>query len=120
MACQPPARGSVEPVSPSCGPPSQSAEIESWPGGELQGRVNGEDGNPISGARVLVEGTGCAAISRDDGSYRIPRVPVGTHTVVVQVIGYETLRRPGVEVTDGTTTDVEIVLGGRSFLIRRP
>jgi len=120
MGCPPATGGSYERVGSTCGPPRESAEPAAWPAGELQGTVNSEDGEPISGARVMVEGTGCAAITSDDGSYHIPRVPVGMHVVVVQVIGYDTLRRPGVEVSEGLTTDIELVLGARSFMIRRP
>lgn len=114
LGCAAGTGGSNEPAVAACG-----GAVADWPVGSVRGTVNAEDGKPVSGARVMVEGTGCAAISADDGSYSIPRVPVGTHTVVVQIIGFDTLRRADVKIEPGVTTDVDVVLGGKGFLIRK-
>lgn len=102
----PPGGASDRPNALTCEPDGRSAA------GSLAGTVSSEAGRPLSGARVAVEGTGCAAISGDDGAYSIARVPAGTHTIVVQIIGYETLRRAGVDIVEGDTTKLNLILGG--------
>lgn len=108
----PPSGGAPEaPDAFTCGPAGGSAARLDWPAGSLVGTVSSEAGRPLSGARVMVEGTGCAALSGDSGAYSIARVPAGTHTVVVQIIGYETLRRSDVGIADGDTTKLDLILG---------
>ena len=45
-------------------------------------------GNPIVGAQVSIEGQTLGAVSQADGRYLILNVPVGTHTLVVETLGY--------------------------------
>lgn len=57
----------------------------------------------IPGVTVQVEGTRLAAITNDDGRYRIPSVPAGAVTLVARRIGYAPQRRA---VTVAETGDV--------------
>lgn len=64
------------------------------PASAQEGAVTGQvvkasDGQPLSGAQVLIRGTNLGTLTGDDGTYRITGVPVGGQTVVVRVIGYE-------------------------------
>ena len=50
--------------------------------GDISGRVvDAQTGHPIVGAVVTVEGTSLATRTRLDGTYTIPDVPAGIHTV---------------------------------------
>ncbi len=54
----------------------------------IVGTVATDQGIPIAGAQVVVQGTTLGAHTGDDGRYAIGSVPVGTHVVRAQRIGY--------------------------------
>jgi len=57
--------------------------------GSLEGMVFGAGtGAPVRGARIAVEGTGCAAVTDSAGRYAIENVPVGMQKVLVTRAGY--------------------------------
>ena len=59
---------------------------------------------PLANAEVTIAGTRLGALSRDDGSYLITGVPVGTHRVRVRMFGFAP-NEQGVTITvDGTAT----------------
>lgn len=78
--------------------------------GSIAGRVtDASTGAGISGASVLVEGTGLGAVTGNTGRYRIADVRAGTHTVVVRQIGYAELGQ-SVTVTDGEEATADFAL----------
>ncbi|MFW6331647.1 MAG: carboxypeptidase-like regulatory domain-containing protein, partial [Gemmatimonadota bacterium] len=79
-------------------------------GGAIVGTVTAEDGQPLSGAQVMIAGTTLGAVSNPDGRYVLPNVPSGTHTVVVQFIGYREGRESNVQVQRGETVQLDFVL----------
>ncbi len=93
---------------------------QTW--GEISGRVL-EDGGPIAGASVLVEGTSFGTNTGADGRYAF-RIPEGRYAVRVSFVGYTTVRdtvvvRRGeetrfdavLEVALGDLGDVEVTAG---------
>jgi TonB-dependent receptor len=60
-------------------------------GADLRGQVLAADDNrPLAGARVEVEGTGVRALTNSRGAFTLRGVPIGTHRVVVDYMGYST------------------------------
>src|SRR3989441_10727603 len=57
-------------------------------GGIIWGRVADTTGALLARATVSVEATGGRTTSNDQGNYEIRRVPAGTHTVRVRLLGY--------------------------------
>jgi TonB-linked SusC/RagA family outer membrane protein len=58
-------------------------------GGTITGHVTeARSGAPLTAATVTVQGTESGATTNQDGTYRIARVPAGSHTVIVRRIGY--------------------------------
>jgi hypothetical protein len=55
----------------------------------LTGRVINAAGAPVANARVDVQGTGAAALSREDGTFGFNDLPSGTQAVVVRQLGFE-------------------------------
>jgi hypothetical protein len=47
----------------------------------VSGTVTNEQGAPLAGVQVTVEGTGLGAVSQDNGQYVITHVPVGPRTI---------------------------------------
>lgn len=71
------------------------------PGGRLAGRVTGHDAQPLVSARVSVPGLRLAALTDADGRFVLAGLPPGTHTIVVECVGYATKTVTGVVVPDG-------------------
>ena len=64
---------------------------------------------PIASAEVYVQGTGLRTLTDASGRFILNAVPVGTHTLVAQRIGYETRQAP-VTVAAGAPVTVALVL----------
>ena len=64
---------------------------------QVTGRVtNSQTGAPLSAVQVFIPGSGIGALSQQNGRYLLLNVPVGTHTLTAQRIGYS---EQSVEVT---------------------
>ena len=81
--------------------------------GNLQGAIQDKEyaGNPLPFADVYVKGTTKGSSTDFDGNYTIQGVPVGTHTIVVSFVGYETKEIPNVVIKSGETTYLNTELG---------
>ena len=78
--------------------------------GQIIGRVfDARTGESIAFARVSIEGTSFGTISRSDGRFTLPNVPVGTYRIQASYMGYQPLSLE-VAVQDGRTTETEIRL----------
>ena len=77
--------------------------------GRLRGQIVGSNGRPISGARVMVWGTGLQATSNADGQFSLAGLPHGTHTLEVRAVGFSPTQR-AVDIVQGVAgaTDVEM------------
>lgn len=79
--------------------------------GILRGTVtDGESGDPLPYASVVVVGTTRGTSTQDDGTYVIRGVPVGTHAVQATYIGYQPDRADSVVVELNTTTTLDFTL----------
>ncbi|HEX7254833.1 MAG TPA: carboxypeptidase regulatory-like domain-containing protein [Gaiellaceae bacterium] len=77
--------------------------------GTVAGTVTDPDGAPVTGASLALADTPLAAESDASGAYRIERVPVGEHMLVVRKSGFGIQRIP-VTVTSGATTRADVRL----------
>ena len=57
------------------------------------GIVLGEEGEPLAGATVLIEGTEKGTFTDETGSFRLKDLPAGQHTVVVTYSGFQKFQR---------------------------
>lgn len=62
---------------------------------DLTGVVTGEAGQPLVGAFVQLEGSKWGSLTDDKGRFRIPDMDPGPTSLVVQQLGYDTLRWEG-------------------------
>ncbi len=72
--------------------------------GKISGKVADEDGNPLQGANIIVEGTSLGTASNQDGAFVILNVPVGNYTLRCDYIGYSALIISNIAVSSGLTT----------------
>lgn len=77
----------------------------------IMGRVVDEDnGSPLVGAQIVVEGSTVGTTAGLDGRYRIPGVPAGRIALRARLIGYGTKTITEVVVPDGQAVQVDISL----------
>lgn len=81
-------------------------------GAQETGRIGGEvtsGATPLAGVQVVVERLNLGAITDAAGRFLISNIPAGTHTVRVELIGYESARQ-AVEVQAGATATADFEL----------
>ena len=79
--------------------------------GKLSGVVkDAENGEPLPGVNVIVDGTSMGAATDLDGKYFILNIPPGDYSVRAQYMGYTTKTIKNVRINIGRTTDLDIVL----------
>jgi len=88
---------------------SVNAEILSI--GTITGKVtDGESGETLRGASVLVVGTKKGAYSDVKGKFTIKSIPVGTYSVRVSYVGFTPKIVENIVVLDGQSASVDVVL----------
>ncbi len=79
--------------------------------GKISGRVtDANNGNPLGGVNVVIEGTSMGAATDMEGDYFIINVPPGSYTVEARMIGYTTQARSGVAVNADRTITVDFAI----------
>lgn len=77
--------------------------------GQISGTVTGDDGGPLSGASVTVQGTDIGTLTDNGGRFTLTGVQAGEQTVRAQMIGY-TPATTSVTVAAGQTATANLVL----------
>ena len=72
--------------------------------------IDEESGKALIGANVIIEGTSLGQATDASGNYTVIDVPVGTHVVRCEYIGYRTLRISNIGVSGGLTSDLTFKL----------
>lgn len=84
----------------------------------LSGVVNGPDGKPMPGARILVWGTGLEATTNGTGRFSLAGLPAGTFSVEARSIGFEP-RLVAVDLSSRSTAAITIALKDRVHELSR-
>ncbi|GAA0872487.1 TonB-dependent receptor [Gangjinia marincola] len=81
--------------------------------GTIVGSLTDKENNnePLPFANVIVKGTNKGTTSDFDGNFEITNVPVGTYTLEVSFVGYETVEIPNVTVEANKFTTINTGLG---------
>jgi TonB-dependent receptor len=84
--------------------------------GSLVGTViDGDFGDPLIGANVVLKGTLQGTSTDLEGRFRIDGIPVGTHTFEVSYIGFQTLTIQNVEILEGEVARLDVTLESEAF-----
>lgn len=82
--------------------------------GSLEGVVTDAAGLALPGVTVSLSGpaiVGYRAATTDvDGSYQFPTLPAGTYTLTCEVLGYATVHREGILITEGQAASLPLSL----------
>ena len=77
-------------------------------GGKLAGRVTSEDGEPLVGVNIVIEGTEMGTASGETGEYFILNIPPGRYTIIFMIIGYKTSIQKDVAIMSDFTTRLNV------------
>jgi len=86
--------------------------------GRIAGRVTTQEGAPLNGAQVQLEGSGYGGLTDAEGRYLIQNVRPGTYNVTVQFIGYADRRQNNVVVAAGETATVDFQLSTEALRLQ--
>jgi outer membrane receptor for ferrienterochelin and colicin len=78
--------------------------------GKISGYVTDEEGTPLAGANVVVEGQNRGASTDPDGFFYILNIAPGIHRVSARYMGYQTVTQEGVLVILDLTTSLNFQL----------
>lgn len=76
--------------------------------GKLTGMVKNENGQPVVGANIRIEGLRIGALSDDDGRFFLLGVPAGEYPVRANLLGYAPFLAEHVTITPDFTTELNI------------
>ena len=86
--------------------------------GKIKGQIiDAKTNETLIGATVVIQGTTNGATTDFDGNFIITNVPVGKHTLVASYLGYQTLTKTDVAVTNGNETVVEFLMTSDDLML---
>ncbi|MFQ6604734.1 MAG: TonB-dependent receptor domain-containing protein [Fidelibacterota bacterium] len=78
--------------------------------GKITGRiVDSENGNPLPGVNVVLQGTSYGTASDANGEFKVLFVPPGIYTVKLSFIGYADITIENIRVTTDLTTNMQTI-----------
>ncbi|MDX1429016.1 MAG: TonB-dependent receptor [Rhodothermales bacterium] len=77
--------------------------------GTVSGFVSDEDGLPVGGVNLFLEGSDVGTTSAPDGSYEIENVNPGRYVIVASLLGWKTVRNQ-IDVVAATVTQLDVRL----------
>ena len=86
----------------------------------ISGKVINEQNEPLPGANVFISSLELGAVASTDGTYQLNNVPLGTYTVEVSFVCYQTQRLP-INLTENRQLDftlVETALLSEAVMVR--
>lgn len=78
--------------------------------GKLSGKVTDQNGQPVLGANVVLQGTPLGAVADLDGVFNVLNVPVGMYEVRFGAVGYQARLVKGVKINAGQTTTLNVTI----------
>jgi iron complex outermembrane receptor protein len=79
--------------------------------GRVRGAILNDDGGPVAGIHVRLQGTGYAAVTDEEGHFEIKNVETGSYTFLASGVGYEA-KKENILVRAGEITVLNYKLNG--------
>jgi hypothetical protein len=92
-----------------------SADAQQRLTGSITGKVIDNEGNPLPGCTVTLAGPALQGqitfVTSETGTFRFPSVPPGSdYTCTIEMPGFKTIIRPGLNVSVGKATNISITM----------
>ena len=83
---------------------------------KIEGHVTDQDGLPLEGASILIDGSAYGAATNSAGYYRIENLFIGTYTIRAQYAGYQDQYFENIQIRNEGTTIVNFKLTEKIYL----
>ena len=93
-----------------------SINLYSQTSGKLSGIVKDENGEPLIGANVLIDGTSQGAATDFDGHYNIINIRAGTYTIIFRYLGFQSQTISNVRISADQTTKLDATLNSEAIV----
>ncbi len=82
--------------------------------------IDADSRSPIPGATIIIQGSDplIGTISDNEGRFRLEKVPLGRHTIVITFLGYETLTIPELVVGSGKEVILDVSISEKATSLR--
>jgi len=77
--------------------------------GSVKGTIKDDNGNPMPGATISIEGTTLGSTSDISGFYSLDDIPIGNQILKISFIGFETIIKP-ITIAAGKTIELTFTL----------
>jgi len=94
----------VSPTLMASTPPLRMASLQEAQGTVMGRVVDAQTQRPLTVAQIYVPGLSLGVLSSSDGTYQLPNVPPGTHTIRAELIGYASQSQEVLVVAGETAT----------------
>lgn len=96
-----------------------SVTVNAGTTGKISGKVTDEDGEPVVGANIIIEGTYLGAAADIDGYFYINNIPPGEYRLLASAVGYQKTIIENVAVKIDLTTKLDITLYSTSVQLKQ-
>lgn len=93
-----------------------ASEAQAQETGTITGRVTSDAGQPLPGVAVTVVNTQRGTLTRSDGTFELPGIPVGAQTVRATSLGFSTAEQQ-VNVQAATPANVTLMLSAQAVAL---
>ncbi|MBK7632322.1 MAG: TonB-dependent receptor [Ignavibacteriales bacterium] len=93
-----------------------SAMLNAQTTGKLSGVVADENGEPLIGANVLIDGTNQGAATDFEGYYNIINIRTGTYTIIFRYLGFQSQLISNVRISADQTTKLNATLNSEAIV----
>ncbi len=93
-----------------------SSQVMSQTAGKMAGRVTDENGQPLIGATVIIEGTNKGAVTDYDGYYAVLNMRAGSYSAEFRYTGFQSKKIESISISTDQTTKIDVVLQSTSFI----
>ena len=93
-----------------------SSLLNAQTSGKLSGVVKDENGEPLIGANVLIDGTSQGAATDFEGYYNIINIRAGTYTIIFRYLGYQSQTISNVRISADQTTKLDATLNSEAIV----
>ena len=88
--------------------------------GQISGTIRCIDSNhPLIAVNVYLKNTHIGAASNKAGYYRIQNIPPGKYEILVEIIGYTTLKSKSVEIRSGENIELDFILKPETLYFKK-
>lgn len=94
-----------------------SSQILFAQSGSIKGTINENNGNPLPGVSIIIDGTNLGTTSDMSGVFLLHNIPLGVQILKISFVGFETIIK-SITIIEGKTLDASFTLKENAFSLQ--